>query len=198
MAQSKQPQWEQDYAVALKIADPWHRCRALSEIARSVPAPQRKKFNSQQHRVLSQAIQAAFRCHDENRRVHSAAVVLRVAIAEKFEQLANRLLHRCIEELRRDQHPISRWSAAVSVIAAIKYDRTLMHTFVPVFIELTQEGHGWRIERCLRLQIRDPVYQQWTQLHQHLVRRQQEIQAWKAAHRSARSTSQLPPDPDSG
>ncbi|NEO86855.1 MAG: hypothetical protein F6J87_21740 [Spirulina sp. SIO3F2] len=174
--------WQQAYKLAQAIAHPWYRCQSLTTVSEYVLAPKHKKFNTNRQQILRQAVQAAFECHDENRRVVVAMWPMAALIRNNFRDMAMALIHRCIAELRQDPHPISRWYAAVSMVYCIKQSGYLLQPFIPAFIELTQQGHGWKMERDLHWMIADSGIQAQSELYDYCVARLQKIQDWKAAN----------------
>jgi len=117
-------------------------------------------------------------CYDQNRRVSVACWPLRLAIKNDLSDLASSFLEQCVSQINQGMDPISKWCAA-SVVHTIKTDRALLKSFYNTFLNATSEGHGWRVEREIKLMLSDPDIKKDKDYISYLVDRQLAIESWK-------------------
>jgi len=164
----------QAYDLAKSIKHPWYRCQALAEVA---------KHSSRTSiiKILKESFDSAMDCHDPNRRVSVACRPLCVAIDNGLRELCNVFLNQCIDQIRQNMDPISKW-CVVSVVHTIKKDYGLLHNFYDAFASATSMGHGWRVEREIKYMLNDPDIKKDGRYISHLSARHSAIADWKKAN----------------
>lgn len=162
---------EDAYKLAKSIKHPWYKCQALAEVA---DCSSQLEINS----ILQESFDAAMSCYDQNRRVTVACWPLRVAIKNDLFGLAGSFLEQCISQINQEMDPVSKWCAS-SVLHTIKTDKSFLKTFYTTFVNATSKGHGWRIEREIKIMLSDPDIKKDNDYFSYLVERQMAIQNWK-------------------
>lgn len=168
------------YKLAKSIRHPWYRCQALAEVA---SLSDKNRIVS----ILSESMNSAMECHDQNRRVTVACWPLHIALKNKQTDLAKIFLKQCISQINQEMDPISKWCAA-SVVHSIKSDIDLLNKFYITFVNATSKGHGWRVEREIKYLLSDKNIKKDKRYISYLTERQDAIMNWKINNKKRKSS----------
>jgi hypothetical protein len=132
--------------VARAIRHPWYRCQALSKVA------EHWGTNVQRLGLLEEALAAAKEQQEINRIVTVSAWPLRVMVGIEPDAVREHL-QRVVHLASREAHTLRRADALYAVARAIRDNSSLLAAVVPALTEALLNGHGWRIDRLIRLTV---------------------------------------------
>jgi len=127
---------------ASTISDDWYRCQALAMVAWHTSA--KPTFR----RLAKEAFNAANKLPNPNRRVSCSAWIIR-AIAKRGNGELQELVQKCLDDIRREENPVSRADALFLLYEAVFSIEDLRETvFEGLWASIT-EMKSWKKDRLL-------------------------------------------------
>jgi hypothetical protein len=135
-----------DLGSALKVAraikHPWYRCQATTSVAKSCAS------KSQSHRLLLEALSAAYEQTEPNRVVSVAAWPLRMLIQIDPDGSIP-IIEKLLLVISQEPHSLRRLDGIASMFYSVARNTNARNLIKPALTQAANEAKGWRTERIV-------------------------------------------------
>ena len=128
--------------VARAIKHPWYRCQATTSVAESCTS------QSESHRLLLEALSAAYELTEPNRIVSVASWPLRLLIQSDPDGSIP-IIEKLLLVISQESHSLRRLDGIASMFYRVAQNATARNLIKPALTQAANEAKGWRTERIV-------------------------------------------------